>query len=391
MSLYYLSLMRRASIDIFRALTMFLMIFVNDLWSLTGYPHWLGHATVHEDFLGFSDIIFPAFLFIVGLSIPLAIDRRFDKGDNVALVLWHIFQRTLALVVMGFYMVNFENINDSAMPFSKYLWEIGMAVAIFLIWTDYKEGKVIGNINPRILQFLGILFLLGLSLTYRNQEGSAGMSAHWWGILGLIGWSYLYVALAYLAIGKRILLFSLLLILFFLLNAQEFFYKDIGMPKIVLLESASHYSLVACGALATILMVRLKENAFITMMFVLAAVMILYGFLVRPNWGINKILATPSWTAITAGISFASFGVLYLVADVWKKQYWAEMLSPAGRSTLTCYLVPYVYYPIVAMIGVQLPEFLRSGPIGLLKSLLFAVIVVAITRLLEIVNLRLKI
>lgn len=35
---------RIRTIDVLRALTMFLMIFVNDLWSLTGVPEWLGHT-----------------------------------------------------------------------------------------------------------------------------------------------------------------------------------------------------------------------------------------------------------------------------------------------------------------------------------------------------------
>ena len=73
--------MRIASIDILRALTMLLMIWVNDFWSLTGVPKWLGHAAASEDYMGFSDIIFPLFLFIVGLSIPLAIENRMAKGN----------------------------------------------------------------------------------------------------------------------------------------------------------------------------------------------------------------------------------------------------------------------------------------------------------------------
>ena len=67
---------RIASIDILRALTMVLMIWVNDFWSLTNIPKWLKHASATEDYLGFSDIIFPLFLFIVGLSIPFAIQQR---------------------------------------------------------------------------------------------------------------------------------------------------------------------------------------------------------------------------------------------------------------------------------------------------------------------------
>lgn len=55
---------RIASIDIFRGLTMFFMLWVNSFWSLSEVPHWLQHAARGEDMLGFSDVIFPAFLFI---------------------------------------------------------------------------------------------------------------------------------------------------------------------------------------------------------------------------------------------------------------------------------------------------------------------------------------
>jgi len=70
------------TIDIFRAITMLLMIFVNDLWSLTGVPAWMEHARADQDFLGFSDIVFPCFLFIVGMAIPYAIRNRISKGES---------------------------------------------------------------------------------------------------------------------------------------------------------------------------------------------------------------------------------------------------------------------------------------------------------------------
>ena len=56
---------RLASIDVFRALTMLLMIFVNDLGTLTNIPLWLEHTKAAEDGMGLADTVFPAFLFIV--------------------------------------------------------------------------------------------------------------------------------------------------------------------------------------------------------------------------------------------------------------------------------------------------------------------------------------
>ncbi|MEQ8532084.1 MAG: DUF5009 domain-containing protein, partial [Imperialibacter sp.] len=83
---------------------------------------------------------------------------------------------------------------------------------------------------------------------------------------------------------------------------------------------------------------------------------------------------------------------VYLVADVWKKTSWAGFLAPAGRSTLTCYLVPYWFYPIfMATIAAWLPDFATVGVVGLIKTLLFSLLVIYITSLLEKVNIRLKV
>src|ERR1700720_2825086 len=97
---------RLASVDSFRALTMFLMIFVNDLWSLSNVPEWLDHAGRTEDRMGLADTVFPAFLFIVGLSIPFAIRARASRGYSQKSTLFHILTRSLALLIMGVYHVN---------------------------------------------------------------------------------------------------------------------------------------------------------------------------------------------------------------------------------------------------------------------------------------------
>ncbi len=88
---------RLLSIDAFRAVIMLLMIFVNTLWTLKDIPGWIGHRAAQDDGLGLADTIFPAFLFIVGLSVPYAIQNRLKKGDTKAEIGWHILIRTLPL------------------------------------------------------------------------------------------------------------------------------------------------------------------------------------------------------------------------------------------------------------------------------------------------------
>ena len=63
----------------FRGLTMFLMVLVNDLWSVGKVPTWIGHTAATQDGMGLADIVFPMFLFSVGMSIPYALERRFSK------------------------------------------------------------------------------------------------------------------------------------------------------------------------------------------------------------------------------------------------------------------------------------------------------------------------
>ena len=88
---------RNESIDILRGLTMLLMVFVNDLWSVGGVPHFLEHFEVFEDGMGVADIVFPMFLFAMGMSIPYALESRFSKGLSGESTLGHILSRTLAL------------------------------------------------------------------------------------------------------------------------------------------------------------------------------------------------------------------------------------------------------------------------------------------------------
>src|ERR1035438_3590252 len=73
---------RVASIDIFRGLTMLVMIFVNQLGEMKGLPWWTLHMPANINGMTYVDMVFPFFLFIVGMSLPLAVQHRLNKGDS---------------------------------------------------------------------------------------------------------------------------------------------------------------------------------------------------------------------------------------------------------------------------------------------------------------------
>lgn len=389
---------RLSSIDILRALTMFSMVFVNDLWTLIDIPKWLQHAKASEDYLGFSDIIFPLFLFVVGLSIPLAIQNRQKKGDSNLKIFWHILIRSVSLLIMGVFMVNKEYSHSESIMIGSNWWMLIMALGLSLIWIDWKRSST-SKKWTYIFQGIGVAMLIFLMIIYKGgSDGDRWMKTYWWGILGLIGWAYLLnSAIFLLSKGKLVIVVGVWMLFNFISVAHQMdWMPEIGYGRKVLnpLLEGTLAGFTSAGILATIIFQKLiaksKVNWFYVSMILLAIISLGYGFLVRPEWGISKLRSTPSWLGICSGIGFAMFALLYWIADQKGKQGWYKILRPAGTATLTCYLLPYFIYPIREMGGIVLPEFFRTGTVGIVKSLVFALLVVMATGVLERQRIKLK-
>jgi len=392
---------RLASVDAFRALTMFLMIFVNDLWSLKQIPGWLEHAGKMDDSLGLADTVFPAFLFIVGLSIPFAIRAREAKGASRNSTLIHILTRSFALLVMGFFHVNLEEYNKSAALLPKPWWQIGITIGFFLIWLDYSPR--LARWKKQSLRAAGIVLLIVLALIYKGggPEEPTWMRPHWYGILGLIGWSYLIGAIIYLLSGDRLGLLIAGFVFFLGFNiADQAGWLDLLDPVrsyFWIVGSGSLPALTMAGVIVAVLYRRLSEKGksvqILPWLALLALITLLAGFALRPLGGISKIRATPSWVLICTAISMAFFLLLIFVMDIKGRQRWMEWLKPGGTSTLTAYLLPYFHYAIYNLLGVgiALPLVLRTGGIGIVKSLIYAFTIIIITGWLERRRIRLSI
>lgn len=381
---------RLASIDVFRAITMFLMIFVNDLWTLKEIPAWLEHTQAKEDGMGLADTVFPAFLFIVGLSIPFAITGRLAKGQSKKIIIGHILFRGIALLVMGFFHVNLESYNSEAALLPKPFWQILLTLSFFLIWLDYPRNT--GKNKSRWLQGVGIALLVFLAIVYKGNNGE-WMQPHWWGILGLIGWSYLLCAIIFVLANGRLAITIAALAFFLLFNiAAHAGWLNFLQPVkeyIWIVGDGAMPALVLAGVLAAQLYSSSKR-IFLPLALI-AAAFLAGGFLLRPYWGISKIMATPSWVMICTAISILFFAALIFITDINKKHNWFSIIRPAGTSTLTAYLLPYIHYALYSLAGISLPLMLRTGMVGIIKSLLYALVIILITGLLEKWKLRLKI
>lgn len=392
---------RIVSMDVFRALTMLLMIFVNDLWTLKNIPLWLEHAEANQDFLGLADTVFPCFLFIVGMAIPFAIKNRIAKGDTPLQLVKHIITRSIALLIMGVFTVNVPEINAQATGMSSEVFQILMVIGFFLIWNVYPKTEAFKSKISLGLQMFGVLILLGLAYIFKAgpNDQLVGMTTQWWGILGLIGWTYLTAALIYLFAYRKTYLLVLCFFLFNLLAiaGHAGFLTKIweNGPSEWILANGALFAFAFAGMLVSITLEKYStlSNQYLLVggYILMGSALIILGFVARHFFIISKIQSTPTWVLLCSGIALIFFAIIYFLVDVKGKSAWFSSIKTAGTSTLTCYLVPYWYYSIANLSGIALPDFLTTGLVGLIKSLVYAFIVIGITTLLGKLKIKLKI
>jgi heparan-alpha-glucosaminide N-acetyltransferase len=389
---------RILSIDILRALTMLLMIFVNDFWTLKGVPYWMEHRKPGVDGIGLSDVVFPAFLFIVGLSLPYAISNRRKKGDTDGQIAIHILLRSLTLLIMGVFLVNGETYNTAATGIPKYYYTVLSCLSFILIWNSYPEKMK--KYIPIVARAVAVVILVVLAIVYRggHDNNVQRFAPQWWGILGLIGWAYLASALVTLTAKDR---FYIVLAGWLFFSILSMVYKAGFIPRHSVISfipnailGGTLTGLTMGGVLTSVIFryfVSRKQNGRLTLVLLLfSALLIILSVITHPYWGLAKLGATPAWLFLCSAITILAFLAIYWLADVKGISKWFILIKPAGTATILCYLVPYFVYSLRQILGVRLPEVLISGGVGLFKSFLYALFCVYLTGVLIRLGVKMK-
>lgn len=361
---------RIASIDIFRALTMLMMLWVNDFAGMSGIPHWLKHAAADEDMMGFSDLVFPAFLFCVGMSIPLAIEKRI-KDTNFLGGILHVVFRSASLVLLGIMTMNLGGIEGGL----SHAWFLVIMVVASFIFFNEKQPSI-------WFRWCGFFILIGL-LVYRAIMG-APVKTGWWGILGLIGWAYLFTSAIYLVARKSLWLNSLGLAGFIalMITSKMGLLGGFNVPG-----GFTHPAIVYAGIVCTMMM---QKKGFAQNGIILGVLFFIAGIVSHHYWIISKIQATPTWMFLCCSLYFIMAALLYKIADVKKMTAWARPIQAAGTCTLTCYLLSDLWYGIIMLTGFSFGPALSTGALGLLRSFLVALFLILVTELLSKINIKLR-
>jgi heparan-alpha-glucosaminide N-acetyltransferase len=379
---------RVASVDALRGLTILLMVFVNDLGPSA--PKWMHHIEPsNADGMTLADLVFPWFLFIVGVSIPLAFERARSLGTPAWKQVGHVLIRTLGLLFMGVVVMNHE---DDKSP-RALLWGTLAYGCLILAWCGLpREPGKSRNIwiGLKAAGAVGLVALLAIFRTptapaelpfWGKVENWAWLRIGWWGILGLIGWAYLTVALLTLGLGRRrewlMGALGLLMALHLAINhgglftrvdkkpwlgaarpAVEMVRRGVeGVERFVSLgESTGSLAAIAmAGCLLGSILRRdsdvLSHRARLTWAACFALGLVIAGLMTDTFEGINKNAATPAWCFFSAAMACLVWMILYSLMDVARVGGWSILIRPAGANPLVAYFLHPITVGAVTLLG----------------------------------------
>ena len=380
---------RVASIDIFRGLTMVVMIFVNELAGVKGLPWWNYHMPAKADFMTYVDMVFPAFLFAVGMSLPLSVTARRACGTSEWKLWQHIVARSAALAVLGIALANAGRGDAAQMGISRGMWGTLALLGAILFWVVYprdggRRGLWIG------LRLSGLALMLAMFAIYRrtHPNGDVGwLSFSYWEILGIIGWTYLAVSILYIPFSKwrwtPTVLFAALLGLNVASAAKWVTFGDHLPLHVWPLNNGAFGLIVMAGVITSQIFltdsfaVTFRGKAWTSTLF--GTALFLGGWALSPL-GISKIRATPTWCLFSASSSVFLFLLLYWLCDARGHTKWAAFAKAPGVNTLLTYLLPDLFY--FAIGTAWLPAVMGQGLPGAVWAAVFTALMLGIAALL---------
>ncbi len=326
------------SVDIMRGLVILVMAFVNDIADFAkvkGIPQWLRHMAPGVDGLTLVDMIIPFFIFIMGISIPLALGRKLARNEPTLRVYGHVLLRTVSLIIMGLMDVNRNGYDTMGWP--KGLWKFLAWTFIFIVWLDFPLKSRRKILTRRIVRFAGLMALVWLAVVFRDSSGMFRTS--WWGTLGKVGWTYLFASLIFLIVrnNRMAIIGIFVLIHCAYLGMMNGLFRGNWLVEFLGTSTIGSYLPCAIAGLTigNLLMEEVGYMKIIRWVLGLALFTGCASLVLRPLGGLH--LPSTSWSLFSTCSASAVFALLYWCIDIhgWVKGL--GYIRTIGKNSLLLY------------------------------------------------------
>jgi len=320
---------RLVALDAFRGLTVAGMILVNNPGSWQAVYAPLKHARWH----GWTptDLVFPWFLFAVGVAIPLALGKRVARGDSPAALLGKVARRSAIIFAIGLAL--------NAFPFDKPVSDLRIpgvlqriAVCYFVTALVYLKTGVRTQVALTVGLLLGYWALMtqisvpGFGAGDLSRQGNLAA----WVDRGLLP-GHLY----------------------------QPDYDPEGVLSTLPAVATTLIGVLAGRWLATTRPIGRRMLGLIGA----GEVLIILGVAWGDAFPINKALWTSSFVALTAGLALLAFGLCVWLIDVRGYRLWSLPFLAFGGNAIAAYVLSALGSRVLPMIRVNTGE---PGGVGII-------------------------
>ncbi len=323
---------RIVALDVFRGLTIAAMILVNN-------PGDWGHVyppLEHAEWHGWTptDLVFPFFLFIVGVAMPFSFARRRARGASTGRLWLHVAARSGALFALGMILTGIPDYNFSHKLILDVLQRIGV---VYLL-----SASVVLTTSPRTQWIISF----GCLIIYWALMALVPVPGYGAGILAQEGNLWQYV--------DRVL-------------TDGWHYHGEGVLSLI-----PSVSTVLFGTFTGYwLMSDREKNEKLAGMFVAGNLGLVAGLICSAWFPINKLLWSSSYVLFTGGFALNVFAVCYWCIDVKGYRRWLHPFLVYGTNPIAVFFLSSLVGRVMGLITVG-GETSRISLRGYLYQHLFA-------------------
>ena len=359
---------RILSLDVLRGITIAGMILVNNPgnWSTVYTP------LLHVDWHGLTptDLIFPFFMFIMGISTFISLRKTNFSFTSDSLK--KIIKRTFVIFLIGlglswvsisiaaFYRLGAEDIS--------ILERLGRSII------DFENIRILGVMQRLALSY-GIAALIAISVKHKHIPILIATLLIGYFIILLVGNGFAQGDGNILAIVDQKIL------------GLKHMYVSHGIDPEGILSTIPSVAHVLIGFLIGKVLFDQKENTQrMLVLFIWGSILTFIGFLFSYACPINKKIWSPSFVLISCGVGSTLLALLFWIIDEKGHKKWSVFFESFGANPLFIYVLSSLLATLIGQITIgstSIKGILYSGleVIGLpdkLTSLLFGVLFVAV-------------
>ena len=328
---------RIVSLDVFRGIVIGAMILVTD----PGTYNYVYSQLRHADWMGVTatDIIFPSFLFMVGVSIPFSFASRMGRGASRASLALHALQRSAVLILLGLAVNGFPDYNWHTLRIPGILQRIALCYLcsslLYLLGTQAGPKAETARSSARVVLISSVaLSALALYWAMLKLVPVPGIGA---GHLDSFGNLPAYIDRSVFGVNH--------LWAWGLTPVRGVTYDPEGILSTLPAMFSTLIGILAGEWSVT----HRREWVKAAGLALMGVLLILAGWWLSPLLPLNKRIWTSTFALFSTGVSLLAFAVVYFVVDVWRCRRGITPALILGTNAILAFVVSSVITSLLSL------------------------------------------